>query len=172
MTAIRHQSAALPSTQDAGGHDGPLPRHHLENGASPDRHDLARILAFLRHEIDQSAMALSDIADRLSKTLCALASEKDQSSFQSNLAEGAIALQREDRIQQRLSDLVAVLVVLERTMADGQPTAGDSLAQTIIDKLRLEEMRHAFAVANGMTSALDHAPNPAAKPSVGDIDLF
>ncbi|MEM9629143.1 MAG: hypothetical protein AAGA21_23150 [Pseudomonadota bacterium] len=130
------------------------------------------MLAFVRHELSQSATTLGDLAERLSQTLCALASSDDKDSFQSHLADGTVALQSEDRIQQRLCDLTAILAVLERTLADGPSPSGAELDQAIVESLRLEELRHAFAVAAGMPNACHQPTDDAAKPSVGDIDLF
>ena len=172
MTAIQRQTTSRLSTPENLDHNGVAPPHHAKSAAGHDHHDLATALAFIRRELSQSATTLGDLADRLSQTLCALASSDDKGSFQSHLADGTIALQSEDRIQQRLCDLTSILAVLERSLADGQSQSGIELDQTIIDSLRLEEMRHAFAVAAGMPNTLHQPSDEAVKPSVGDIDLF
>ncbi|MGI9419070.1 MAG: hypothetical protein ACR2RA_14670 [Geminicoccaceae bacterium] len=129
--------------------------------------DLAPILAFLKQEIDQSAIILRDLAGRLSCELCTLGTAGEAHDLRSSLLAATIALQAEDRVQQRLSDLGATLLVLERILAEDAPI---DLDQTIIESLRLEEMRAAFAAGVGMADAVPSPP--ATAPSIGEIDLF
>ena len=129
--------------------------------------DLAPIFAFLKREIDQSAVILRDLAGRLSSELCTLVTAGEPHDLRSSLLAATIALQAEDRVQQRLSDLSATLLVLERILAEDEPI---DLDQTIIESLRLEEMRASFAAGIGMANAV---PAPSATtPSIGEIDLF
>lgn len=134
--------------------------------------DIAPILAFLRREIDQSAVILRDLATRLSDEICALGATDDEGFLQPRLSQATIALQNEDRVQQRLRDLGATLSMLERMLAKGDLAVGADLEQAVIDSLRLEETRRAFAIDVGMADAFSQPSSPAAPPSVGEIDLF
>ena len=137
-----------------------------------DHRDLVPILAFVRQEVDESAAILRDLAERLSQALHALATTADRNVVQSSLFAATTALQNEDRVQQRLSDLGAALSVVERALIVGSPATGADLDRTVIDSLRLEETRGAFAINAGMADALAQPSNEPETPTVGDIDLF
>lgn len=154
------------------GLDGAASRDPGEKGRGGDLGDLVSILAFLRREIDQSAMILHDLTGRLSHELCALGMADEDRTLQPRLSAAACALQNEDRVQQRLCDLRAVLTVLEQALTHGHPALGPDLDQAILGRLILEEMRGAFAIGVGMTDTLPPPSRPATAPSVGEIDLF
>ena len=91
----------------------------------------------------------------------------------SSLFAATTALQNEDRVQQRLRDLGAALV-RGGTGADhgAVPATGADLDRAVIECLRLEETRGAFAINAGMADILDQLPSKPKPPAVGDIDLF
>ncbi|MDH3659460.1 MAG: hypothetical protein OEU92_05425 [Alphaproteobacteria bacterium] len=134
--------------------------------------DIVPVLAFLRREIDQSATILRDIARCLSDEICALGASSDGEFLQPRLSQATIALQNEDRVQQRLRDMGATLSMLEHMLAEGDLAAGDDLGRAVIDSLRLEETRRAFAIDVGMTDRSSQPSGPVGPPSVGEIDLF
>ena len=144
----------------------------VDDRSSGDHHDLVPILAFVRQEVDLSAAILRDLAERLSQALNALGTAEDDNVVQSSLFAATTALQNEDRVQQRLSDLGAALAVVERALTKGTPTTGVKLDRAIIESLRLEETRGAFAINAGMADILAESLNQSKAPSVGDIDLF
>jgi hypothetical protein len=154
------------------GHDRTKCPHLAGDGIGCDRHELVPILAFLKCEIDQSATVLRDLAGRISRALCTLATAAELGHHQASLSDAAIALQNEDRIQQRLCDLAAAISVLERALAGEAPNAGTGINQAVIESLRLEETRRAFATGVGLADALHQLSTGAEVPSVGDIDLF
>lgn len=144
----------------------------VDDRSSGDHRDLVPILAFVRQEVDLSAAILRDLAERLSQALYALGTAEDDNVVQSSLFAATTALQNEDRVQQRLNDLGAALAVVERALTMGTPTTGFKLDRAVIESLRLEETRGAFAINAGMADILAGSPNQPKAPSVGDIDLF
>lgn len=136
------------------------------------RSHLATILAFLNREIDRSATILHDLAKSLSDEFCALGEAESQEAVRERMFSATMALQNEDRIQQRLRDLQTTLSLLERALHMHDPGSGGDLDQAIIDQLKLEEIRQTFAHSVGMISALPSASGPARAPSLGDVDLF
>jgi|GEM_PF-6480517 len=137
-----------------------------------DRSHLATILAFLNREIDQSAAILRDLARSLSAEFCALSETDDQETIRQRMLTSTMALQNEDRVQQRLRDLRAVLSLLEHALHIESPATGTDLDHAIIDRFDLEEIRIAFAQSVGMVSALPSASSSVKTPSLGDVDLF
>lgn len=159
-------------SRHAGAHGCGSTNRPLGDGADPD-HELLPVLTFLRHEIDQSAALLSDLAKCLSHALCTLTTASEPDTRQSSLSDAAIALQQEDRVQQRLRDLKATVAVLEGALDGTSPHRGADLDRAIIASLRLEETRHNFAAATGMAEAfVPQSPTPNKPPPIGDIDLF
>ena len=136
------------------------------------RSHLATILAFLNREIDQSATILHELSANLSKEFCAIGEADSQDAVHERMINATMALQNEDRIQQRLRDLQTTLSLLERTLHMHEPGSGADLDRAIIDQLKLEEMRQTFAHSVGMISALPSASGPTRTPSLGDVDLF
>lgn len=134
--------------------------------------DIVPVLAFLRREIDQSAAILGDLVRCLSHEICALGAAADREFLLPMLSEATVALQNEDRIQQRLRDLGAVLSVLESVLAEGGQAGDVDLERAIVESLRLEETRNAFAVEVGLSDKFSQPSSPAETPSVGEIDLF
>lgn len=135
-------------------------------------HSLAPIMAFLGREIDRSSTMLRDVAECLSNELFALSQTGDVSGFQPCLSKATQALQNEDRIQQRLSDLRRALLVLERALETDVQPAGTDLNRLIIDQFHLDEIRDAYAANLGMD---EQNAKPAVEvnvPSAGDVDLF
>ncbi|MEM7043786.1 MAG: hypothetical protein AAF543_13330 [Pseudomonadota bacterium] len=112
---------------------------------------------------------LHDLAESLSEELSSVGAA---CGAQSALSAAVVALQNEDRIQQRLGDSEAVLLLLEQTVATGVPAVGADLDQAIIDCLKLEESRGAYAADRGLSHADTMSPNGVKHPSLGDIDLF
>lgn len=137
-----------------------------------DGHHLASILAFLGHEIDQSAAMLRDLARSLSHELCALDYADGAESIQQRLIASTVALQNEDRVQQRLGDLRAAMSVLEKALVMDVPNDRANLDRAIINQLCLEEIRGAFALSIGMDDELSLPISKAKTPSLGDVDLF
>jgi hypothetical protein len=81
------------------------------------------------------------------------------------------ALQQEDRIQQRLRQLVAVATALEKSAVRAAAQGDHELEDEISHCLRLEELR---AAVFG-TSAGQYTPKEAPRSSeisAGDVDLF
>jgi hypothetical protein len=140
--------------------------------AAFDPNHLASILAFIGHEIDHSLAMLRDLAALLSAELCALGQADSVKAVQQGLIASTIALQNEDRIQQRLSDLRSVLTTLEGALADTDSPKGADLALAISHQLRLEETRAAFTYALGLTEERPGPKNTIPAPSIGDVDLF
>jgi len=144
--------------------------------AWPERNDtpeqgqsLTSAMAFIGEEIDHSLVMLRDLASSLSEVILALS---DPSAARPCLLSATQALQNEDRIQQRLSDLRGTLLVLEHVLQDGTWPCAADLDRTIIDKLRLEEMREAYAASVGMPDYEANRTSEVNKPSAGDVDLF
>lgn len=137
-----------------------------------DRSHLNTILAFVNREIDQSATILHDFARNLSDEFCALSEAEDHDIIKERVLAATIALQSEDRVQQRLLDLRKTLSLLEQALLAGEPDVGADLDHAIIGQLNLDEIRFAFAQSVGMTSAVPAPADPAKAPSIGDIDLF
>ncbi|MGI9488796.1 MAG: hypothetical protein ACR2RF_23505 [Geminicoccaceae bacterium] len=140
-----------------------------QNSAPERSHSLASVMAFLGGEIDHSSVMLRDLATCLSDAIVNLGEISDLSP---SLAHATQALQNEDRIQQRLSDLRRTLLVLEHVLqASTYPSAID-LDRTIIDQLRLDEMREAYAASVGMPGHEVKRTAETTTPSTGDVDLF
>lgn len=161
--------------------DPRAPEHDLNGSSSGGvldvtnhchRSHLATILAFLNREIDQSATILHDLAKSLSVEFCALSEADSQDAVQERMIAATMALQNEDRIQQRLRDLQTTLSLLEHALHTHDHRCSADLDQAIIDQLKLEEIRQTFAHSVGMISALPSASGPARTPSLGDVDLF
>lgn len=135
---------------------------------TPERNQsLASIMAFLGGEIDHSSAMLRDLATCLSDVIHSF---DEASDGRPCLSHAMQALQNEDRIQQRLSDLRSTLLILEHVLqASTRPSSVD-LDRAIIEKLRLEEMRDAYAASVGLSG---HALTPTVNtPAAGDVDLF
>ena len=66
----------------------------------------------------------------------------------------------------------AALSVVERALTLGSPATGADLDRAVIESLRLEETRGAFAINAGMADILAQPSNEPKTPTVGDIDLF
>lgn len=141
-------------------------------GSSVDLCHLASILGFLNHEIRQSADLLRDLTACLSNELCALGDLKVTAAVQQRLAASTVALQNEDRVQQRLGELRKVISILAEAMKGDRPAVATDLDHTIIDQLCLEEIRCAFALSVGMAYVVPETSSTNKTPSVGDIDLF
>ena len=137
-----------------------------------DGDHVAAILAFLSREVEQSATLLHDLAARLSDNFCAISATDSRDDVQGQLIAATMALQNEDRLQQRLSDLRTALSVLERAFVEDSPDDLANINQAIIDKLRLDETRSAFALSMGLRDAALHLSKVTKEPSVGDVDLF
>lgn len=137
---------------------------------APDRNrSLTSAMAFIGEEIDQSLVMLRDLASSLSEVIIALS---DPSASRPCLLSATQALQNEDRIQQRLSDLRGTLLVLEHVLQAGSVPPAVDLDRAIIDQLRLDEMREAYAASIGMPFHGDDGTSRTDKPSAGDVDLF
>ena len=147
-------------------------QHDVDKHVRGNVRELSAVLACLRLEIDRSAAILRDLAGRLSQELLALGASAELGDLQPRLAAATIALQNEDRVQQRLCDMSAVLSLLERALADGDLASGPDLYQSVVDTLRLEETRNAFACELGLADIVSDLSSPAKPPSVGEIDLF
>ena len=148
---------------------GPLDRTAPRSG---DLRELLPVLTFLRQELRRSAGMLRDLAGCLSEQLCAGAAISGDGSPQLDFSAAVVALQNEDRIQQRLHDSEAVLSLLEQMLATGQPAVGSDLDRAVIDSLLLEETRGAFAASRGLSEGGAAPQDSARKPSAGDVDLF
>lgn len=133
---------------------------------------LASILAFLGGEVERSATLLRDLAAGISEDFGAICAAEVADDVQDRLIAATMALQNEDRLQQRLGDLRTALSVLEQTLVEGRLADQVGLDRAIIDKLRLEETRSAFASSMGLSDAEQHPPKVVKEPSLGDIDLF
>lgn len=134
----------------------------------PERsQSLASIMAFLGREIDHSSALLRDLATCLTDVIH---TSDEASDARPCLSHAMQALQNEDRIQQRLSDLKNTLLILEHVLqASARPPAVD-LDRAIIDQLRLEEMRDAYAECVGLSGHVVRATGDV--PAAGDVDLF
>jgi len=141
----------------------------LRGGGAGDH--LASILAFLSQEVEQSATLLRDLAARLSENFCAINATDLREDVQDQLIAATMALQNEDRLQQRLSDLRNALSVLEQFVED-DPNDMANIDQAIIDILRLDETRSAFALSMGLKDVALQLSKAKNEPSVGDVDLF
>lgn len=137
-----------------------------------DKDHLASILAFLGREVERSATLLRDLAAGISDDFGAICAADVADDVQDRLVAATMALQNEDRLQQRLSDLQTALSILEQTFAEGKSDQRADIDRAIIDKLRLEEMRNAFASSMGLIDAQAHPVKVTSQPSLGDIDLF
>jgi len=152
-------------------HDLPPPTA-LDTDSRIDSSSLKAILAFLNREIDQSARILRDLASHLSDEFCALCEVDIHDSIRQQLIASTIALQNEDRIQQRLGDLRTTLSLLERALHEGNPLPGADLDRVIIDHIKLEEIKTAFAQSVGMADSHPSTSASVKTPSLGDVDLF
>lgn len=137
-----------------------------------DARHLALILALVSDEIDHSIKMLRDLAARLSQEFCAITHSEVAGDIQHRLMAATIALQDEDRVQQRLGDLRTTLSLLEQALTNNVPTTRADLDHAIIDQLLLDEIRNAFAVTVGRESAFSSSQAKTHEPSIGDIDLF
>ncbi len=140
-----------------------------QNSAPERRQSLASVMAFLGGEIDHSSVMLRDLATCLSKVIFALG---EMAEIPPSLADITQALQNEDRIQQRLDDLRSTLLVLEHVLQTSTWTPAVDLDRTIIDQLRLDEMREAYAASAGIPGYEVKRTADVAIPSAGDVDLF
>ena len=140
-----------------------------QNNAPERSHSLASVMAFLGGEIDHSSVMLRDLATCMSDAIFALGEISD---LPPSLAHATQALQNEDRIQQRLSDLRSTLLVLEHVLQGSVWPPAVDLDRTIIDQLRLDEMREAYAASVGMPGHEVKRTAEATMPSAGDVDLF
>lgn len=165
----RHLSTSEPEDEDL---RDPVDYSPAEIGQHVDGRHLALILAFISHEVDQSAKMLRDLAAQLSEEFCAISQEDAASHIQHRLIGATMALQNEDRVQQRLNALRAILSVLERVLAGKSQTAEADLDHAIIDELHLDEIRSAFALSVGLADVFPNASSNSSEPSIGDIDLF
>jgi len=164
---MKHEGFSLDFQEDT---LAPACRSNTGYDLSPDHRHLAKIVMFLGHEIDRSVIMLRDLAALLSEEICALRQVDSVKAVQEGLIASTIALQNEDRIQQRLCDLRTVLGILEDRLGNDVPTRGGDLDQEILEKLRLEETRDGFSFAIGI---IDDYPKPKDDiPSLGDVDLF
>ncbi|MGI9504717.1 MAG: hypothetical protein ACR2RE_16870 [Geminicoccaceae bacterium] len=170
----KHHVATELLDQTLGGHDlnDAAVSAAMEAEIRVDRRHLRSILAFFGREIDQSSTILRDLAEQLSHELCALGQATDMEAIGPGLAASTVALQSEDRIQQRLGDMRTALSILEQTLALGDSLNEADLNLTIIEQLRLEEMRYAFALGLDITDQLQRLSKPAKAPTLGDVDLF
>jgi hypothetical protein len=171
MDSLRTKNLAVPAfgEDDVQVSASYEPRQPEKRG---DNKHLALILAFLGREVEQSATLLRDLAEKLSDDFSAICSAETAEEVQDRLVSATMALQNEDRLQQRLSDLGTAIIVLERTLVDGMPASQADIDRAIIDKLRLDETRSAFASSMGLADG-QHQPSKVTKePSIGDIDLF
>ena len=137
----------------------------------PDQ--LGPILDFMKSEIAQSSEMLRDLSGTVSAKLGLLADSEDQSAIIECVLHLSEAMQNEDRIQQRLNDICAALIFLERNLRHCcDPIYRLDLNRSLVNELRLAEMRAAFASRVGMS--LPEGELPASKDTVrtGDLDLF
>lgn len=137
-----------------------------------DRSHMITILAFLNREIDQSAVILRDLARRLSDNFCAISEANDHDTIRQQMLASTIALQNEDRVQQRLRDLRTAISLLENALHHDDPAIGADLDRTIMDQFDMEEMRFAFAHSIGIAIEIPAPPDCTKPPSLGDVDLF
>lgn len=141
-----------------------------DKGGTPEPgQSLAPVMTFVGEEIDHSLVMLRDLASCLSEVIFAL---HDPSASRPCLLSATQALQDEDRIQQRLSDLRGTLLVLEHVLQAGTWPPAIDLDRAIIDQLRLDEMRDAYAASVGMSCHEMKETPKADRPSAGDVDLF
>ncbi len=142
------------------------------NGFDQIPSDLIPILAVVRREMDQSAAILRDLAGCLSRELCTLGTAEEKRALQSSLLAATIALQNEDRVQQRLRDLGEVLSTLENILSKNTVSSSSDINRAVIESLRLEEMRRAFAIGAGFVDDLPQSLGATKPPSIGEVDLF
>lgn len=146
------------------------------SGGDPGRddaaHPLAPIMMFLSQEIDQSSAILRDLAACLSDVIVTFSELDDAPRTRSCISSATQALQTEDRIQQRLSDLRRAVMVMEHMLQAGLSPFTVDLNRTIIDQLQLCEMRDAYAASVGMTDREMSEKPTVTRPSAGDVDLF
>ena len=161
--ATRQESGnALRELRDTGDHP-----------ADPDIGSrLTPIVSFILDEVQQSSEILRQLSEVVSSEIAALARADDLVDVMGSVHRLSEALQREDRVQQRLDDVCATLRLLDRSLASYQGSNGDELHATIASRLRLEEMRAAFAVKLGHppSAGLERASDNV--PRAGDVDLF
>ncbi len=173
MTKSVEASSLLEST-----HEQPVMEAHAvpmagrSAACSLDRQHLMAIMSFLNREIGLSAAILRDLTARISSDLCALSDAGVAEPAHERIMTSTVALQDEDRVQQRLTALRNVITILEKTLAADEPQSGGELDRTIIDKLCLDEIRCAFALSVGMTYVLNDVGEGNGPPSLGDVDLF
>ncbi len=171
MESLSKRNLTVPTFEED---DGLAPARHvsdtLDNADETDH--LASILAFLGREVERSATLLRDLAAGISEDFSAICAAELADDVQDRLIAATMALQNEDRLQQRLGDLRTALFVLEQRLIEGRLADQVSLDRAIIDKLRLEETRSAFASSMGLIDAQQQPSKVTKEPSLGDIDLF
>jgi hypothetical protein len=171
MDSLRTKSLTFPTFAED---DGQVSAGCVNNVATKtgENDHLALILAFLGREVERSATLLRDLAAGISDDFGAICASELPDDVQDRLIAATMALQNEDRLQQRLSDLRLTLSLLEQMLAEGGPAKKADINEIIIQKLKLEEMRNAFAVSMGLIDALPQRSQGTKEPSLGDIDLF
>jgi hypothetical protein len=172
MTAFDGASSRLfPASQADGSSERPIGAA-FDAGAGLGRAYLGSILAFLNREIGQSGVMLHEFATLLSSELCALGQADSIDARRPHMLAATMALQNEDRVQQRLRDLRCALSLVEQALLLDDPDIGPDLDRAIIDQCHLEEIRVAFARSRGIPCVAASSPPAGSVPSIGDIDLF
>jgi hypothetical protein len=171
MESLRTKSLTV-STFDENGSQASTEYAPNVSADATDNDHLATILAFLGREVERSATLLRDLAAGISDDFGVISAAELADDVQERLIAATMALQNEDRLQQRLSDLHTALSILERTLIEGGSTQQTDIDKVIIDKLRLEEMRSAFALSVGLIDAQQQSKKVTNEPTLGDIDLF
>ncbi|NJO36411.1 MAG: hypothetical protein HC871_00855 [Rhizobiales bacterium] len=115
---------------------------------------------------------LHEFATLLSNEICALVQADGIDARRPHMLAATIALQNEDRVQQRLRDLRRALSLVEQALMTDDPDIGADLDRAIIDQCHLEEIRVAFARSRNIAGIAASSPPGRGAPSIGDIDLF
>jgi len=129
------------------------------------------ILSFLKEEMEISSDLLRRFSHDIGVEIAATSESANADLLHDHIFRLTEVLQCEDRIQQRLKDMIATLDVMHKTFNSIGNDGFDCLIECVRDQVLLEEMQYSLASKADLDGPLAVSrPNPA--PSLGDVDLF
>lgn len=129
------------------------------------------VILFLKEEIEHSSELLHKLANAFNMEINVLSETEDLDKVKISIFQMTEALQNEDRIQQRLWDLITTLNALERIFDHNNNVSPDYLSTSILRQLKLGEMQKALAIKANIDDP-SIALGSLEAPSLGDVDLF
>lgn len=136
-----------------------------------DTEEIHHVIFFVKEEIETSCDLINFIVRSIGMEVENI-SEFDSSNHHENSTFRILeCLQYEDRVQQRLQDIIRTLQHLQEIFRNIDKPRSERLSEDILGCLLLEEMQNSFAsIAKMGVSSPRRQPAPS--PSLGEIDLF